>query len=70
MQEWLRTMRKDLLSTGVVTEQNGTLVFAQDHAFTSPSTASAVVLGRNSNGREAWKTKAGITLKDLQAAAT
>lgn len=70
MQEWLRTMRKDLLSTGVVTEQNGTLVFAQDHAFTSPSTASAVVLGRNSNGREAWKTKTGITLKDLQAAAT
>jgi hypothetical protein len=70
MQPWLRTMRKDLISTGVVAEQNGALVFTQDHAFDSPSTSSAVVLGRNSNGREAWKTKAGVTLKELQSAAT
>jgi hypothetical protein len=68
MQEWIRTLRKDLLATGVVADNNGALVFTQDHAFTSPSTASAVVLGRNSNGREAWKTKGGITLKELQSA--
>jgi hypothetical protein len=70
MQGWLRTLRKDLLATGVVAQEDGRLRFTQDHAFTSPSTASAVVLGRNSNGREAWKTKTGITLKELQSAAT
>ena len=70
LQTWLRTLRKDLCTTGVVAAENGSLVFTQDHAFTSPSTASAVVLGRNSNGREAWKTDTGITLKELQAAAT
>lgn len=70
LQDWLRTLRKDLIATGVVAEANGVFSFTQDHAFTSPSTASAVVLGRNSNGREAWKTDTGITLKELQSAAT
>lgn len=69
-QEGIRTLRKDLLRTAVIAEDNGVLTFQQDHAFTSPSTAAAVVLGRNSNGREVWKTDRGVTLKELQSAAT
>lgn len=30
-------------------------VFADDYAFTSPSLAAAVIMGRNTNGRQAWK---------------
>lgn len=70
MDSWVRTLRKDLLSTGVVLESNGVLVFTQDHVFASPSAAASVVLGRNTNGREKWKTEAGVTLKELQSAAT
>jgi hypothetical protein len=69
-QVYLRTLRKDLISTGVVSEQSGRFTFTQDHVFTSPSTASGVVLGRNSNGRETWKTEDGRTLKQVQASAT
>lgn len=32
------------------------VLFARDFVFASPSAAAAVVLGRVSNGREAWKT--------------
>ena len=32
-------------------------VFRQDYAFSSPSAASAVVHGRPSNGRRAWKVE-------------
>jgi len=70
MQDWIRTLRKDLVSTGAVAEVNGKLVFTQDHAFASPSAAASVVLGRNTNGREMWKTNGGITLKELQSAST
>jgi hypothetical protein len=64
---YLRTLRKDLVSKGVVSEERGRLRFNQDHVFTSPSTAAGVVLGRNSNGRETWKTEDGRTLKQVQA---
>jgi hypothetical protein len=33
------------------------LVFAEDIAFGSPSAGAAVVLGRNTNGRERWKVE-------------
>lgn len=69
-QAYLRTLRKDLIATGVVTEDGGRFRFTQDHVFTSPSTAAGVILGRNSNGRETWKTEDGRTLKQIQAATT
>lgn len=67
--EYLRTLRKDLVSKGVVTPVDGHLQFTQDHVFTSPSTASGVILGRTSNGRDEWKTKDGRSLKQVQASA-
>lgn len=67
--EYLRTLRKDLIATGVVASLDGHLQFTQDHVFTSPSTASGVILGMASNGRDAWKTSDGRTLKQVQASA-
>ena len=39
--------------------------FAKDCSFPSPSTAAAVVLGRNANGLSEWKNADGVTLKDI-----
>ncbi|MBL9164428.1 MAG: GIY-YIG nuclease family protein [Planctomycetaceae bacterium] len=60
--------RVDLLKSGVLVQEGGSLRFTQDHTFTSPSMASSVVLARSSNGRTDWKDATGKTLKELQIA--
>lgn len=70
IQQYLSTLRKDLLEQGVIVDNGQTYVFAQDQVFGSPSTAAGVILGRSSNGRVEWKNSAGVTLKQLQVAAT
>lgn len=40
-------------------------IFIKDYEFSSPSAASAVVLGHNSNGNVDWKTESGVKLKDV-----
>lgn len=40
-------------------------VFTRDYEFSAPSAASAVVLGRTSNGNIDWKTEDGRKLKEL-----
>ena len=40
-------------------------VFTQDYEFNAPSAASAVILGRTSNGNVDWKTKEGKKLKEI-----
>jgi hypothetical protein len=61
-------LRNELRANGVLTEENGYLVFTQDYAFTSPSQAAGVVLGRSANGRVEWRDGEGRTLKDIQEA--
>jgi len=61
-------LRADLLGSGVLVSEGNTLRFTQDYTFNSPSLASAVVLGRSSNGRLDWKDASGRTLKQLQEA--
>ncbi len=63
-----RDLRKGLLESGVLVAAEGELVFMQHYEFSSPSTAAAVVLGRNANGRLEWKTLDGRTLKEIQEA--
>ena len=43
------------------------LEFSEDYVFSSPSTAAAIVMGRNANGLSEWKLKNGITLKEFEA---
>jgi hypothetical protein len=56
--------RQKLIDQGVIQKANGKLVFTKDYLFSSPSTAAAIVMGRNANGRIEWKDKKGKTLKD------
>ena len=46
-----------------VIDKNG--ILQEDISFGSPSYASSFVCGKNSNGLIEWKTKDGITLKEL-----
>jgi hypothetical protein len=58
-------LRKQLLADGTLAQQDGFLHFIKDSEFTSPSTAAAVVHGGGANGLVEWKTRDGITLKEL-----
>lgn len=53
-------LREKLIAEGVIVEE----VFRRDYEFTAPSAASAVILGRTSNGNIDWKTAEGVTLRD------
>jgi hypothetical protein len=61
-------MRNELRKSGVLASSGDHYRFTQDYTFTSPSLASAVVLGRASNGRTDWKDASGRTLKQIQEA--
>jgi hypothetical protein len=67
---FMTKLRADLLESGVIVKDGQFYVFAQDHVFNSPSTASGVILGRPSNGRLEWKSSDGRSLKEIQTAAT
>jgi hypothetical protein len=57
------SQRQKLIDQGVIKKTDGKFVFTKDFLFSSPSTAAAVVMGRNANGRIEWKDKKGKTLK-------
>ena len=49
-------------------EEDGTIVnriFKKNYEFSAPSAASAIILGRPSNGNIDWKSEEGITLKEI-----
>jgi hypothetical protein len=64
---FLHELRKQLLGKGVLVPDSDHLLFTQDFRFTSPSTAAGVLTGRAANGRLAWKTAEGKTLKAIQS---
>ena len=71
MEQHVRRMydiRQELIANGVLALEGSFYRFTQDYAFSSPSTAAAVVLGRSANGRIEWKDAQGRTLKALQEA--
>lgn len=73
MKQHVRSMydlREDLIESGVLVDAGDHYRFSQDYVFSSPSTAAAIVLGRNANGRMKWKDSQGRTLKALQELAT
>lgn len=67
---YMETLRKDLLRQGVFAADGERYVLTQDYAFSSPSTAAGVLLGRTANGRIEWKDASGKTLKDIQTSKT
>lgn len=61
----MERLRTRLVDSGVVKVEGDRFVFQKDHLFGSPSMAALAVLGRNSNGWVAWKTKDGRTLDEV-----
>ena len=59
-------MRRKLIETKIMVETDEKLVFAEDAIFNSPSAASNMILGRNSNGFSEWVNEKGITFKGVQ----
>jgi hypothetical protein len=50
-------LHQDLIENGVLSVEGETASFTKDYAFTSPSAAAAIVLGRSANGRLEWRLK-------------
>ncbi len=66
--ESVSALRKKLLDSGVLVEQDGHLRFTQDYLFNTPSGAAMVLLGRTANGWVEWKDASGKTLHDVKRA--
>lgn len=64
--ETYRNMRRKLLETKIMIENGEKLIFAEDAVFNSPSAASNMILGRNSNGFTEWVNEKGLTFKKVQ----
>lgn len=62
----LLKIRQKLIDTGVFEDKMDYLEFLEDYIFSSPSTAAAILMGRNANGQKEWKLKDGKTLKDFE----
>lgn len=63
---YLTELRETLVANGVFADAGETYRLTQDYTFSSPSTASGVLLGRTSNGRVEWKDTDGRSLKHIQ----
>jgi len=60
-------LRNELIQEGVITQnEDGQFKFSQNQLFSSPSTAAAIVMGRNANGLIEWKSEKGIPLKEIE----
>ena len=64
--ETYRNMRKKLLETEIMVERGEKLIFVEDTIFNSPSAASNMILGRNSNGHMEWVNSKGQTFREVQ----
>jgi Domain of unknown function (DUF4357) len=64
--ETYRNMRRKLMETKILIENGDKLIFAEDAIFNSPSAASNMILGRNSNGFTEWVNTNGKTFKKVQ----
>lgn len=60
-------IREQLVRDGVLVDSSATqLRFSRSFVFESPSAAATVVCGSSRNGRTAWKSANGLSLKQLQ----
>jgi hypothetical protein len=60
-------VRDRLIQDGTFQENEEVYTVAEDIIFNSPSAASSVILGRNSNGMTEWKLADGKTLKEYES---
>lgn len=60
-------LRKTLLDSGVLKQEEDFLDFTSDYSFSSASAAAAAICGSNVNGRNSWKLPDGRTYADWEA---
>jgi len=63
---WIVALRDRLIREGILTEQNGVLLFTKNVEFSSPSAAAGVVRGGTAPGPVAWVDSTGRTLKEIE----
>ena len=59
-------LRQSLIDRSIIVENEGSLELIEDTIFSSPSTAAAIVMGRNANGLVDWKLPDGKNLKTFE----
>jgi len=59
-------LRQKLIDDGLLIDKIEYFEFSDDYIFSSPSTAAAIIMGRNANGLIEWKNKTGKSLKELE----
>lgn len=59
--------RNKLVEDESIFKNGDQFVLVEDYLFSSPSTAAAIVMGRNANGLIEWKTKDSRTLKSVES---
>jgi hypothetical protein len=62
----LTKLRDKLIVDGIMVDKSEYFEFSDDYIFSSPSTAAAIIMGRNANGLIEWKNNAGKSLKELE----
>lgn len=64
----IKYLRQQAFEDGTVVAHGQHFKLAKDYLFASASTAAGFVAGTNRNGRDAWKTAQGVTLKSIEEA--
>lgn len=67
MHAYAKDLRDELVRLGIFKKTSTGYKLQQSFSFASPSTAASILLGASVNGRDAWKTESGETLKEMQA---
>lgn len=65
MSDNYKQLRQKLIETGVLIDKDDHYVFVSDTIFTSPSAASNIILGRQSQGPNEWVTSDNKTYKEF-----
>jgi hypothetical protein len=60
-------LHQRLIDDGTLIQKGESYELADDYIFSSPSTASSIILGRNSNGLSEWKLEDGTTLREFES---
>lgn len=59
-------LRQILIDNGTIILKDDSYIFTKDYVFSSPSTASDVILGHSANGWTRWKNLEGKTLDEVK----
>ena len=62
----LKNIQQKLFLENILKQENEKIIFLQDYLFSSPSTASSIIIWNKSNGWTDWKTENWKTLHEIE----